>query len=289
MIPDGLKGGSLKDWLDYATEQLGLAGVPDADVDARILLEYAANIDRSYYYLHMREPLDDADAELYAFLIERRAAREPVQYITGEAPFYGEIFYVTPDVLIPRQDTEILVEEAEKRAEPGMLILDLCTGSGCVLLSLVKRNSVFGIGSDKSPAALAVAEQNRRRMRLRTSWIESDLFERIGGTFDMIVSNPPYIPAGDIGGLDCEVRDHEPLMALDGGRDGLDIIRRIITDAGGFLREGGWLLIEIGFDQGKAVSELLKEEGYEEIETVRDLEGRDRVAIGRKAWRSNNS
>ncbi len=273
---------SFRDWYTYGTELLAAAGVREADADARILLEHASNIDRSYYYLHMHDAMDSADAELYAYLLGRRASREPVQYVTGEAPFCGHMFYVTPDVLIPRQDTEVLVAEAVRRLEPGMLVLDLCTGSGCVLLSLVRERSVTGIGSDISPAALAIAEQNRRRMRLKASWIESDLFERIGGSFDMIVSNPPYIASGEMPDLDPEVKQYEPMAALDGGRDGLSVIRRIAEEAGAYLRPGGWLLLETGCSQGETVRELLTQAGFHDVEVVRDLERRDRVVLGRR-------
>ena len=274
---------SLKSWYRYGKELLAGAGIEDAESDARILLEYAANIDRSYYYLHMNDPISEADAALYASLLHRRVKREPVQYLTGEAPFYGNVFRVTPDVLIPRQDTEILVEEAEKRLMPGMLVLDLCTGSGCILLSLLKKHSVKGIGADISAAALKVAEQNQKLLNRRAAWIQSDLFSEIGGKFDVIVSNPPYIASDVLRTLQPEVRDHEPETALDGGSEGLEILTRIIREAPDHLYSGGWLLMEIGYDQGKAVTQLLQEQHFEEIEIVRDLEDRDRVAVGRRS------
>lgn len=273
---------TLKHWLAYGVKALADAGVREPESDARILMEYAANINRSYYYLHMHDRMDPQDEELYAHLLRKRAAREPVQYLTKEAPFFGEMFYVTPQVLIPRQDTEILVEEAEKRIYPGMIVLELCTGSGCVLLSLARRHSVTAIGTDNSTAALAVAEQNRKRLGLRATWIESDLFEKVGGHFDLILSNPPYIPSAVIEELDPEVRAFEPRMALDGGPDGLDLIRRIIGEAGGYLRPEGWLLLEIGYDQGSAVCRLMEEAGFRETEIIQDLERRDRVVAGRK-------
>lgn len=275
-------GHSLKYWLEYGEKLLAESGIREPELDARILLEYAANINRSYYYLHMHDFMEVSDVELYRYLLMRRAEREPLQYLTEEAPFYGEVFYVNPHVLIPRQDTEVLVEEAEKRIRTGMVILDLCTGSGCVLLSLARRNSITAIGSDVSTAALAVAEQNRKRLGVRASWIESNLFERIGGTFDMIISNPPYIAASEIPKLEPEVRDHEPYAALEGGFDGLQIVRTIIEEAGAYLRPSGWLLLEIGYDQGEKVRELLTENEYDNVSIVPDLEGRDRVAIGKR-------
>ena len=273
---------SMKSWYTYGKELLAASGIEEADTDAHILLEYAANIDRSYYYLHMHEPIDEKDAETYAEYLHRRAGREPVQYITGEAPFYGSVFSVTPDVLIPRQDTEILVQEAEKRLIPGMHVLDLCTGSGCILLSLLKRNSVTGTGSDISAGALKVAERNREKMGLHASWIESDLFSGIGGEFDMIVSNPPYIATDVLQDLQPEVIGHEPKNALDGGTGGLEILYRITAEAPAYLKSGGWLLMEIGYDQGDAVRTMLMEQQFEETEIIRDLENRDRVAAGRR-------
>ena len=273
---------SLKTWLAYGRQLLAGKGIPGADADAWILLAFSANIDRSYYALHMNDPMDEADAQLYYELLRRRTDRVPVQYLTGEAWFCGNLFRVTPDVLIPRMDTEVLVEEAGRRLEPGQLVLDLCTGSGCILLSLLKTHSVTGIGADISPAALALARENQRRLGCRATWIESDLFSSIGGTFDMIVSNPPYIASGEIAGLDPEVRCHEPITALDGGEDGLRYEKKIAREALSHLRAGGWLLLEIGCNQGDAMREALTGYGYEEVEIIRDLSGLDRVAAGRK-------
>ena len=275
-------GSSFWDWYVYGAGLLTASGVDDAANDARLLLEYAAHIDRSYYYLHMHEPLQAEAAEVYADLLHHRAEREPLQYLTGEAPFCGLLFHVTPAVLIPRQDTEILVEEAAKRLHPGMRLLDLCTGSGCVLLSLMNRIEVSGTGSDLSSEALAVAEENAGKLHMSASWIQSDLFSHIPGQFDMIVSNPPYIASGVIDGLQPEVAQHEPLLALDGGKNGLVLLDRIIREAPAHLHSGGWLLTEIGFDQGDAVRARMLASGYEETEVIKDLEQRDRVVAGRR-------
>ena len=273
---------SLRELYLQGRQVLSDAGIEEADTDAHILLEYAADMDRSGYYLHMHDPAGKKETQVYLQLLQRRAQREPVQYITGEAFFYGNVFFVTPDVLIPRQDTEILVEEAEKRLRPGMNILDLCTGSGCVLLSILNRNEVTGTGSDISAAALAVAEKNRRRLGIRAEWIESDLFEKIEGAFDMISGNPPYISTDVMRELQPEVIGYEPENALDGGKKGLDILTRIICGAPEHLKENGWLLLEIGHDQGEAVKKLLQEQGFKEIQIIRDLEQRERVAAGRR-------
>ena len=275
-------GSTYHDWYVYGAGLLTASGVEDAANDARLLLEYAAQIDHSYYYLHMHEPMQAEASEVYADLLLHRAEREPLQYLTGEAPFCGLLFHVTPAVLIPRQDTEILVEEAAKRLRPGMRLLDLCTGSGCVLLSLMNRIEVNGTGSDLSAEALAVAEENAGRLHTAASWIQSDLFSRIPGRFDMIVSNPPYIASDVIDGMQEEVARHEPRLALDGGADGLDLLERIIQEAPAHLHGGGWLLTEIGFDQGDAVREYMLACGYEETEVIKDLEQRDRVVAGRR-------
>lgn len=281
---DNAQGHSLRELFTQGKAFLCASGIEEADAeaDARLLLEHAAKIDRSYYYLHMEEPIDDDAAEAYREMLHRRAQREPVQYITGEAFFYGNTYYVTPDVLIPRQDTEILVAEAEKRLKPGMHILDLCTGSGCVLLSILQRCAAAGTGSDISEAALHVAEQNGKRLGVAAEWIRSDLFAGIGGVFDIIVGNPPYIRSEVLQDLQPEVISHEPVTALDGGKDGLDILRRIIREAPDHLQEDGWILLEIGYDQGDAVRSLLTEQGYNDIQIIKDLEHRERVAAGRR-------
>ena len=271
---------SLKAWLDYGTQYLETRQIADAKTDAWLLMEYVANITRSFYYMHMHEPMDESDAEDYLGLLKRRGEHVPVQYLTGEAWFYGYSFRVNQHVLIPRQDTEVLVEEALKRVMPGMRILDLCTGSGCILLSVLKNASVSGVGADISQEALLVAELNRKRLGVRASWIESDLFENIGGTFHMILSNPPYVPSSVIPGLDPEVREHEPVLALDGREDGLYFYRRIVSEAREYLSPGGWLCMEIGYDQGPVLRELLTKNGYREIEIIKDLAGNDRVALG---------
>lgn len=274
--------GSLKAWLNYGKGYLENRGIGEAGTDAWLLLEFAANISRSYYFMHMHDLLDEKDAAEYRKLLVRRGQRIPVQYLTGEAWFYGYPFRVSEQVLIPRQDTEILVEEALKRIVPGMRILDLCTGSGCILISVLKEASVTGVGTDISPEALRLAEENAARLGVRAVWAESDLFRNVGGTFHLIVSNPPYIPTSVISGLEPEVKDHEPRRALDGGEDGLAFYRRITEEAGEYLEPGGWLCLEIGYDQGPALEALLKENGYADVEIIRDLAGLNRVAAGRK-------
>ncbi len=283
---------SFRRWLRYGEKMLASAGVADAYSDAWLLLEYAANIDRTFYALHGSERMDPDDAQQYFELLQKRASHIPVQYLTGEAYFMGESFFVTPDVLIPRQDTETLVTLAMKKVFPGMQILDLCTGSGCILLSLLKDGSAFGTGTDISEAALVVAAQNAERLGIRRSrvkWIRSDLFAGIGGRFDLIVSNPPYIARDVIPTLDPEVSGMEPHIALDGGEDGLDFEKKIAFEAREYLNPGGWLFLEIGFDQGEEVASYLAENGYQEVRTDRDLGGRDRVVSGRWSGKDQGS
>ena len=273
---------SLKDWLEYGVGFLESRQIADAATDAWLLMEYAANIDRSYYFMNMHEPMDAGDAEDYAMLIHRRGEHVPVQHLTGEAWFYGRSFRVNANVLIPRQDTEVLVEETLKRVKPDMRILDLCTGSGCILLTLLKEAElVTGVGADLSADALVVAELNRKRLGAQANWIESDLFQNVGGRFHIITANPPYIRTEEIADLDEEVREHEPLIALDGREDGLYFYRRIVAEAADYLFPGGWLCMEIGYDQGKAVEAVLIKHGFQDVTVTKDLAGLDRVVCGR--------
>lgn len=193
----------------------------------------------------------------------------------------GLSFYVNEHVLIPRQDTEILVEETAKFLRDGMQFLDLCTGSGCILLSLLHlKHGVEGTGVDLSPEALKVAKKNRERLGAKAALIQSDLFDKIESAFDVIVSNPPYIKRAEIETLMDEVRLHEPYMALDGHEDGLYFYRKIAEEAPKYLRAGGGLFLEIGCDQGACVAELLRQQGFADVKVVKDLAGLDRVVEG---------
>lgn len=271
-------------------EQLEAAGVPDADLDAWYLLEFVTGISKARYYGNPEAGIDEREALRYRDVIRRRAERIPLQHITGEQEFMGFSFRVNEHVLIPRQDTEILVEEALEVLKPKMEILDLCTGSGCILLSLLKLGEKRGIaglrgtGADISREALKVAEENGRRLEIpgdQLAWVRGDLFEKLEGPFDLLVSNPPYIPSGELSGLQEEVRLHDPALALDGHEDGLYFYRRIAAEAGKYLRDGAFLMLEIGWDQGEAVRGLLEAAGYQEVEVKKDLSGNDRVVRGR--------
>ena len=280
MVPERLNN-SLKEWRAYGEAYLDDCGLAEAKTDAWLLLEYVTGISKGAYYLRMQEPMADEAAAKYETMIRRRAARIPLQYLTGEAWCYGNRFLVNHHVLIPRQDTEFLIEEALKRIESGMHLLDLCTGSGCVLISLLKQKSVTGVGTDISRQALRVAAKNARLHRVQAEWIESDLFEHVDESFDIILSNPPYIPADVIEQLDPEVRDHEPRIALDGGEDGLSFYRRIIRETPAYLKDGGWLCLETGYNQGGDVRRLFRENHFTEIELIQDYAGFDRVVLGK--------
>lgn len=265
----------------YGEKQLEAAGVPEAKLNAWLLLEHVSGCTRSHYYAYPKEMLSEEVQKNYLEVLKLRGRRIPLQYITGVQEFMGHSFLVNDQVLIPRQDTELLVEEGLKYLRPGMHFLDLCTGSGCILLSLLLGcPEAIGIGSDISPEALKTAEQNRERMDTKTVLVESDLFDKIEGIFDLIISNPPYIPSQEILGLMDEVRNYEPVCALDGHEDGLYFYRRIAKESPSYLKAGGRLYLEIGYDQGAGVSQLLKEQGFCDVEVKKDLAGLDRVVKG---------
>ncbi len=262
-------------------DRLEKAGIQEAALDARLLLEEVCRTDRNTLLVHGDRAVTEEEETQFRIFIERRSTHEPLQQITGWQEFMGLRFSVTEDVLVPRQDTETLVEEVMRYLRDGMEILDVCTGSGCILLSLLRySNGCRGVGCDISKKALAVAGQNAKELGISAQFIQSDLFESIEGRFEYIVSNPPYIRKDMIPTLMEEVRDHEPLIALDGGEDGLDFYRKITREATEHLYSGGMLFFEIGYDQGEAVKLLMEEEGYEEVTVSQDLAGLDRVVYG---------
>ena len=271
-------------------EQLQKAGITDAELDARLLLEFICHTDRNALYAHGDQEIEDEKMQDFLQLIEKRAVHIPLQHLTGEQNFMGLDFLVNEHVLIPRQDTEILVEEIMRDLHDGIRILDMCTGSGCILLSLLHySNDCSGVGADVSEDALAVARQNADRLAEKQAvFIQSDLFEKVEGSFDLIVSNPPYIRSQEIAGLMPEAREHEPHLALDGKDDGLHFYREIIKGAMPHLKRGGQLFFEIGYDQGEAVQALLAANGYTEIAVVKDYAGLDRVVYGTFLGGSSN-
>ena len=262
-------------------EKLEEARIEEARLDARLLLEEVCGTDRNDLLVHGKTPVSEENYERYIHYIERRSQHIPLQHILGYQEFMGMRFMVTPDVLIPRQDTETLVEEAMRSLHDGMHILDSCTGSGCVLLSLLRySNDCAGVGCDLSEKAVAVAEKNAGSLGLHAEFIQSDLFENVSGKYEMIVSNPPYIPSGEISMLMEEVREHDPLMALDGGEDGLFFYRKIINQAKEYLYPGGMLFFEIGCQQAPDVSRYMQEAGFKDVAVCKDLSGLDRVVSG---------
>lgn len=256
--------------------------IGEAQLDARLLLEEVCGTDHNTLLCHGDREVSEAEEEQYRKALEQRAVHVPLQHLLGYQDFMGLRFQVNEYVLIPRQDTEILVEEAMRYLHDGIRILDLCTGSGCILLSLLHySNDCEGVGVDISQEALQVAAQNAELLGIKADFLKSDLYEKVTGKFDLLVSNPPYIERKVIPTLMEEVREYDPYIALDGGEDGLDFYRRIIGGAQDYLKRGGQILMEIGSGQAKAVSELLREAGFKEIDVCRDFAGLDRVVSGR--------
>ena len=279
-----------RDLYEYGKSRLSEAGIAEAGLDARLLLEYVCHADRNELILYADRERNSMEEQFYRMVIEKRASRIPLQHITGEQEFMGLPFQVNEHVLIPRQDTEILVEEAMRHLGDGMRILDLCTGSGCILLSLLKySNECEGVGIDISEEALKTARENAEKLGLDAVFLAGDLFGPLADfvsertpdrLFDMVVSNPPYIETAVIDTLMPEVRDHEPFCALDGGADGLQFYRRILAEAPAHMRRGAVLLFEIGCGQGEAVARLMQEAGFVQVEVLQDYAGLDRVVCG---------
>lgn len=246
--------------------RLAAEGIEDARLDARRMIEVATGLSSERLVMEPRRTLDEAEALRLAAMVERRLAREPVSRIIGRRDFWRRSFEITPDTLDPRPDTETLVElaldlatEEEWRGKP-IRILDIGTGSGCILLTLLgELGRATGVGTDISEGALATAGRNAARLGLeaRVAWQRADLIDGIEGRFDLVVSNPPYIPSGDIAGLAPEVRGFDPHRALDGGSDGLDFYRRITSGIAGALAPGGWVAVEVGAGQAAAVGQLV--------------------------------
>lgn len=291
---------TLHQLLKDGTNRLLAAGIAEAQLDARRLLMEAFHLDDAHFLLNRMEKLKDTEetaamAKRYGDMIEERSRRVPIQYILGSQEFMGLTFQVNPKVLIPRQDTETLVELVlEQQQNPRKKVLDLCTGSGCIAVSLAILGKYCDVtATDLSAEALQTARENtvhlmglqgkegcrRTESGQRIRFCQGDLFDALppGETYDILVSNPPYIPTDVIAGLLPEVRECEPRMALDGTEDGLAFYRRIASEAGAWLNPGAAIYLEIGYDQGEAVSSLLREAGFQNIKIRKDLPGLDRV------------
>ncbi len=268
-----------KDALRHTVELLTAAKIPEPEVDAWYLFEHVTGMNRASYFLHMEEVLEESWKQKLEELTKQRMQRIPLQYITGSQEFMGYSFLVSPSTLIPRQDTEILAEEVSRNAD-GKSVLDLCTGTGCILISVAKLCRLKkAVGTDISPEAVEIARKNAIHLQAEASFYCGDLFEAvpIQERFDIIVSNPPYIPTAVIDTLMPEVKEHEPVRALDGDMDGLKFYRKIIQNAGAYLTEHGQIFFEIGCEQAADVSALLEERGFVNIRVVKDLAGLDRV------------
>lgn len=266
-----------------AAKMLADARIENESAESWFLMEFISDMPRSFYLLHEQDEMPKDQEQAFFDLTEKRCSHIPLQYLTGEQEFMGLSFRVNEHVLIPRQDTEVLVEEALKVIADGDSVLDMCTGSGCIAVSIQSFRPLAKVsGCDISSSALKVARENGKQNGVSIEFVESDLFSNIEGMYDVIVSNPPYIPSDVIPTLMPEVRDFEPMNALDGKEDGLFFYRKIVEESGDHLILGGYLLFEIGYDQGEDVSALMKKNGFCEIEVIPDLAGLDRVVKGRR-------
>lgn len=264
------------------------AGITDAEYDSFALLEYITGMDRTAYILNGSKSVPEDISERYDAVIDRRSSHIPLQHITGQAWFYGRGFNVNSDVLVPRQDTEVLVSEALKVINAKDSVLDMCTGSGCIIITLALEKKLGrALGADISEAALKVASGNREKLGADdVTFVKSNIFSDINVNddelFDVIVSNPPYIATGEIETLTEEVRIHDPYIALDGLEDGLHFYREITQQSLNYIKSGGWLLYEIGCTQAHDVSDIMSEYGYSNIKVIKDLAGLDRVVMGQR-------
>ncbi len=264
------------------------AGITDAEYDSFALLEYITGMDRTAYILNGSKSVPEDIAERYDAVIDRRSSHIPLQHITGQAWFYGRSFNVNSDVLVPRQDTEVLVSEALKVINAKDSVLDMCTGSGCIIITLALEKKLGrALGADISEAALKVASGNREKLGADdVTFVKSNIFSDINVNddelFDVIMSNPPYIATGEIETLTEEVRIHDPYIALDGLEDGLHFYREITQQSMNYIKSGGWLLYEIGCTQAHDVSDIMSEYGYSNIKVIKDLAGLDRVVMGQR-------
>ena len=269
--------------LQTAREILKQQKIADADVDAWYLLAHVFNMKRTDLLLHGEEPASEEGSNRYIEFVRQRAGHIPLQHITGSQEFMGLEFDVTEDVLIPRQDTEVLVEEVLKICSDKK-VLDMCTGSGCIIISLSKLAKLQkATGVDLSVKALMIAKKNANKHMVEIEFLQSDLFDLVEESYDVIVSNPPYIPTGEIESLMPEVKLHEPLTALDGSADGLLFYRKITSASRIHLNKGGFLFFEIGHNQGEEVKQILQEEGFTEVTIKKDLSKRDRVVFAKRS------
>ncbi len=268
-------------------------GIENADIDSFELMAGINGMDRTYYFMHGQDILEQSVYERFLENIRKRARHIPLQHILGKAFFYGYEFKVNEAVLVPRPDTEILVEQALGVVSDESTVIDMCTGSGCILITLALQKHIKkGIAADISEKALEVAKYNADNLKAENiEFVQGNLFEALDknkagkpvcDSADIIVSNPPYIPTDVISTLSEEVRVHDPYIALDGKEDGLYFYREITKNSVKYLKKDGWLMYEIGYDQAAAVTDILKAAQFTDIKTVKDLAGLDRVVRARK-------
>ena len=273
---------SLKGLLADGAKMLTQAGIEEAELDARYILEHITCLNSAQYFIHSEDIIEKNKAEEFFRLIERRSKRIPLSYVIGTRDFFGLTFKVDENVLIPEQETELLVEEVIKHSE-GKSVLDMCTGSGCIAISI----ALFGkpskvAASDISEKALEVARENAKSLKAgEISFIQGDMFENVTDKFDIIVSNPPYIETREIDELMPEVRDYIPRLALDGDIDGLKFYRIISKEAVKKLNKNGRIFYEIGYNQSRAVASILFENGFTDITVIKDYSGLDRIVMAK--------
>jgi len=279
---------SIAEALREATRVLNRAGVPEARREAASLLSFVLGKDRTFLISHAEDPVSDDALGQFQEQVERRASGEPLQYITGYQDFFGREFRVTPDVLIPRPETELVVEAAIEVVggpDSAPFICDVGTGSGCIAVTLLcEIRNARAVAIDKSPAAVEIAKLNARNLSVveRAVFAVSDCFDSLDRReyqFDLVVSNPPYVSAAMMDGLQREVRDHEPLIALSPGPDGLGVIRRLLQETPAFLKDHGHLIMEIGFDQGEAIKSLINTDKWLLVDIRPDLQGIPRIVV----------
>lgn len=257
------------------------AGIGVPRLTAEVLLAHAIGCGRAWLFAHSDEALKEVWWIHYGRYLHERMKGKPTQYITGRQEFYGREFHVTPDVLIPRPETEHSIEAALGRAAGVQWIVDIGTGSGAIAITLALETKAKVVGVDLSLAALCVARNNAKRLGAQVEWVASDLASALRpGAFDMVVSNPPYVPSGDKSTLQREVQEHEPELALYGGEDGCEVYRRLIPDAARLLNPGGWLIMELGYAGVEPVRQMLS--GWKDVEVGSDLAGFPRVITARK-------
>ena len=272
----------LKGLLADGAKMLAQAGIDEAELDARYILEYITGLNSAQYFINSEDIIEKDKAEEFFRLIERRSKRIPLSYVIGTRDFFGLTFKVNENVLIPEQETELLVEEVIKHSE-GKSVLDMCTGSGCIAISIALFGKPSRVSaSDISPKALEVARENAKSLKAgEISFIQGDMFENVTDKFDIIVSNPPYIETGEIDELMPEVRDYIPRLALDGDIDGLKFYRIISKEAVKKLNKNGRIFYEIGYNQSRAVASILFENGFTDITVIKDYSGLDRIVMAK--------